>query len=111
MNLNISKILAKDLLQKESKYIENGQLIFNRIAISSIEMNRGSVNFYYDDILLATTKLDCCPGSYSIFNFHLDEGSVKLHIETEPPDSTSYKRIDKAIAVLLKEIEAWKNEQ
>ena len=115
INFKIAKVLAKDLLQKESKYIEDEQLIFNRIVIKSAGACDCTADLYYGTQLLASIKLDCCPGPYTTFDFILNDSNMKLHFDEgdllESSDSPSYKRINKATTTLLKEIEAWKDEQ
>ena len=110
MNFKISKVLAKDLLQEGSKYIKDGQLIFNKISMVSSATSKHIVNLYYDTYHLASIEIDSCLGSYATFDFLLTDGSMKLHFDDDgicdSPDP--YKGIKDATAVLLKEIEAWK---
>ena len=109
MNFKITKVLAKDLLQKESKYIENGQLIFNRVIIRSVGAHDCTVDLYYKTQHLASIKTNGCPGPYMTFDFMLNDSNMKLHFEDDICDSPNpYKGIEDATAVLLKEIEAWK---
>jgi len=112
MNFKISKILAKDLLQERSRCIKDGQLIFNRVAVTSTGIDQGVINLYYDNDFLASIKLDCCPGSYTTFNFQLDDSNMKLRFEDKDicdlPNSTPLEKIEDAAIEIMKSIKSLK---
>ena len=110
MNFKMSKVLAEDLLQKESKYVKDSQLTLNRIVLTSTITGEYKLHLYYDTYHLATIEINDSPEFDMTFDFQLTDGSMKLHFDNDgacnSPDP--YKNIKEAIAMLLNEIEIWK---
>jgi len=109
MHFKISKVLAKDLLQKESRFIKDGQLIFNRVIIRSHKAHDCNVELYYNSCCLAVITADGCPGPYMTFDLQLNDSNMKLSFEDKdvcnPPEFTILEKAKEAITKAMKELE------
>ena len=81
INAKISKILIKDLLSGNSKYVKNGMLTFDQIRFDTSQENPG-VKIFCEKNLLASIYI-CTSGHFvlgSTLTFHLTEGTMKINL-------------------------------
>jgi len=82
-NVEISRILAKDVLSGKSKYVKDGILTFDCIQILQHCPGPVRIRFYFKGLFLASMKADGLLFPYSTFTFSLQEGNMKMEVADE----------------------------
>lgn len=83
LDLNVTKLLAKDILSGKSKYLKNKKLKFNRIVFHpNIHTGTITIEFWNNLKLLCTSNCDYTFSNLNNFVFDLADGNMALSMRT-----------------------------